>query len=123
MIVVMNNKGKYAIIGKKHTHTGFKNTLSWGDLVSATLIRRVSKVDHEGIYKELSEGIQIEASVTRIVTLYRNRETNVPEGAEYYYNNTYYRLGNIFAMYYSNGWKESATSNETIKAMGVPVKC
>ena len=45
--------------------------------------------------------------------------SNIPTGAEYYYKHTYYKLGDVYAMYYQNGWRESATlSNERLMHEG-----
>ena len=47
--------------------------------------------------------------------------TNIPQGAEYYYQDTYYKLGVMYAMYFSGGsWMQGAlVSNEELVLNGV----
>ena len=122
MFVIMNDKGKYASIGQKETHTGYHQTLAWSVLNSATLFSRINERDYKAVYRELSAGIQIEAEVSRIVTLVTSTVHNIPSGAEYYHNSTHYKKGNVYALYFKNGWRESATlTNEMLIEKGVPI--
>lgn len=122
MNVIMNSKGQYANVSESQTHVGTRQNLHWGELNSATLFNnRVSKRDYNSIYDELNRGIFIEATVSRVVTLIEPpKPTVIPDGAQYYHNSTYYRLGDNYALYYQNGWRASATlSNERLMHDGV----
>lgn len=48
---------------------------------------------------------------------------NIPKEATYYYQHTYYKLGDFYAMYHTpTGWKESGSiTNQTIIKTGVPI--
>ena len=41
---------------------------------------------------------------------------NIPPGAEYYYKHTYYKFGEMYALYFANGsWRQSASvTNEEL---------
>lgn len=41
---------------------------------------------------------------------------NIPPGAEYYYQHTYYKFGDMYALYFANGsWRQSASvTNEEL---------
>ena len=49
---------------------------------------------------------------------------NIPTGAEYYYQHTYYQFGKCYARYYANStWRESASvTNEELALEAVEIK-
>ena len=48
---------------------------------------------------------------------------NIPKGAEYYYQHTYYKFGDMYALYFVNGsWRQSASlTNEELALYGVEI--